>query len=271
MKPRHALALAAVLATAACSDSAGPDADRDALLSEDVAFSSGASISGDVAEQVGGSAAIIGGPVRTGGAPRAFDRADCPYVAATGWHECTGTNPRGLSVSHAYAFFTAAGAPQETFDALSTGSIKSRLSIEGTLTTDRFTATIDNERETTVSGLAGTETQHVWNGTGTRNESNQSLGTDRQRASTLASNDTTLNVVRLLPASANPWPASGSIIHNITVTQTLVDGREASRTSSRRVVVTFNGTQFVPMLVGDRQFTLDLATGRVAGRTTRQR
>src|SRR5687768_7031180 len=141
MKSLAAFALAAALATAACSDSAGPEADRDILLSEDVAFSSGAAISGDVAEQVGGSATLIAGPVRPGGAPRAFDRPDCPYSATTGWHECAATTPRGLSVSHAYAFFTAAGESQENFDATTTESIESRMSIEGTLTTERFTAT----------------------------------------------------------------------------------------------------------------------------------
>lgn len=262
-------ALGTALVITACQDSAGPEEGSEAVLTEDIAFSSGAAVTGDVAELVGGSATLIGPPLRAGGPPRAFDRPDCPYVAETGWHECAGASPRGLTFSHAYRFLTAAGAPQQTYDALTTESISSRISLEGVLTTDRFSATIDHGRETTVSGLAGTETRHVFNGTGTRNESTQSVGTERRRASTLASNDTVSNVVRLLPASANRWPASGSITHNIAVTQTMEDGRTISRSTSRRVVVTFNGTQFVPMRVGDREFTLDLATGRVAGRTAR--
>ena len=257
-------ALATALTITACRDSAAPEPNQQAILTEDIAFSSGAAVTGEVAELVGGPSTLIAPPLRLGGPPRAFDRPDCPWVPATGWHECNGTSPRGLTVSHAYAFFTAAGTAQETFDAVTTESIGSRISVSGVLTTDRFSATIDHDRETTVSGLAGTETRHVFNGTGTRNESTQSIGTDRQRASTLVSNDTVSNVVRLLPASANPWPASGSITHNIAITQTVEDGRSVSRTASRRVVVTFNGTQFVPMTVGDRTFTLDLATGRVA-------
>lgn len=267
MKRLLSLAAVATLSLAgACRDSSAPDPDADALLTDDIAWSSGAAVSGDVVALGGGSATIFGAPTRLGGPPLAFDRRDCPYVAATGWHECQVTNPRGMTVSHAYAFFTADGAAQETFDATTTESIASRMGIEGTLTTTRFTAVIDQERETTVSGLAGTETRHVFNGTGTRNETSRSLGTDQQRQQTLVSSDTITDVVRLLPASANPWPASGSIVHNIAVTQTVEGGRQASRSASRRVVVTFNGTQFVPMQVGDRQFTLDLATGRVAGR-----
>jgi hypothetical protein len=256
-------ALATALSITACQDSAAPEANQDAILTEDIALSSGAAITGDVAELVGGQATLMAPPLRAGGPPRAFDRPDCPYVPESGWHECSGTSPRGMTVSHAYAFFTAAGETQETFDPVTTESIGSRITVDGVLTTERFTATIDHERETTVSGLSGAETRHVFNGTGTRNESSQSLGTVRARASTLVSNDTVSNVVRMLPASANPWPASGSITHNIAITNTVEDGRSISRSAARRVVVTFNGTQFVPLQVGDRVFTLDLATGRV--------
>lgn len=267
MKRFLSLAALATLAFAgACRDSSAPEADAEALLTDDIALSSGAAVSSDVVALFGGPATLLGAPMRSGGPPFAFDRPDCPFVAATGWHECAGTSPRGMAIAHAYAFFTAEGTAQETFDATTTESIASRMSIEGTLTTPRFTAVIDHERETTVSGLSGAETRHIFNGTGTRHESNRSLGTDRRRESTLVSSDTVTNVVRLLPAATNPWPASGSIVHNIAVTQTMEDGRQMSRSFSRRVVVTFNGTQFVPMQVGDRELTLDLATGRVAGR-----
>ena len=263
--------LATALGTASCRDATDPVQDQDAVLAEDLAYSSGAAIAGDIAEMAGGQATLIGPPLRLGGPPRAFDRQDCPYNAETGWHECAGTTPRGLALSLAYGFFTAAGESQERFDALATESIRSRARLAGTVTSTRFTATVDQARETTVSGLAGTESRHVFNGTGTRNEATQSLGTDARRASTLVSHDTVTNVVRLLPASENPWPASGSVVHAVTMTRSIEDGREVSRTVHRRVLITFNGTQFVPMVVGDREFTLDLAAGRPVGQATRRR
>jgi hypothetical protein len=39
-------------------------------------------------------------------------------------------------------------------------------------------------------------------------------------------------------------------------------GPAQGRSGTRTVTVTFNGTQYVPMTVNDRAFTLDLATGR---------
>ena len=263
---KRLLALHALFLMAACSDTAAPAPDADDVLTEDIAFSSAAAVTGDVVGGVDGDAATLGQPGRLGGPPRAFDRANCPYVPETGWHECTMQSPGGMSITHAYAFLTDDGTPQERFDPVTTESIRSRMSRSGTMITPRLELTIDHERSTTVSGLAGAETRHILNGTGTRDDLRRSREDGVRRSGTLTSRDTITDVVRLLPAAEHPWPASGTIVHNIAATQTVEGDRTVTRSRSRRVVVTFNGTSLVPMTVGDRQFTLDLATGRVVRR-----
>lgn len=257
-------ALAALVIMAGCRDTAAPAPDSEAMLAEDIALSSAASVSGDIVGMPGGEVALIGLPGRIGGPPGAFDRPGCEYSAETGWHECAPAWPGQMGVRYAFAFFTADGTPQEAYDALTTASVSSRMSREGTWTMPRMVTTIQHQRETTLSGLEGTETRHVWNGTGSRDESSESAGDAPRRAHTLVSRDTITNVVRLLPAAQHRWPASGTIVHNVAMTQTVEDGRTVTRSHSRRVVVTFNGTSRVPMQVGERTFILDLETGRVA-------
>ena len=255
--------LFAALALTACSDAAAPPSEPDVLLTNDVALSSGVAVSRDVGGLVGMGFGMLGMPGRLGGPPGAFDRGDCPYSEETGWYECTITLPGGAVMSWSYSFLAADGAPQRSFDDATTGSVRSRSTFARTLTTDRGTLTMRHERAATVSGLLGAETEHVWNATGTRNDRMESLGDGPARSHSIASSDTATNVVWRLPVTEHRWPASGTIVHNVAVTDVRQGDRVDTRSHARRVVVTFNGTQFVPMVVGDREFTLDLATGRV--------
>lgn len=255
--------LIAAVILAGCSDSSGPASQSEVELTNDIALSSGLAVSRDVAglrmAGVFGHAGWMAGP------PMVFDRPGCPYSAETGWHECSISLTGGPTVTWSYAFFAADRTPQQFFDSLLTASISSRSTFDGTMATDRVTSVMRHARAATVTGLEGRETRRVWNATGTRNDEWASQGDGPQRSHTIVSSDTVANVVQLLPEAEHPWPASGSIVHNLAVTNSQ-EGRRAPRSGNRRVLVTFNGTQFVPLLVGDRTFTLDLATGQVAGR-----
>ena len=263
-RPSPARILVAAVILAACSDSAGPPSPAEVELTNDIALSSGAAVSRDV---VGlRMAGLLGRAGWMAGPHVPFDRPQCPYVAETGWHECSILLAGGPAITWSYAFFTKDGRPQEFFDSLSTASISSRSTFEGTVATDRVTSVLRHARAATVTGLEGRETSRVWNATGTRNDEWASLGDSPQRSHTLVSNDTVANVVQLLPQTEHLWPASGTIVHNLVITNLGDDARRAPRSGSRRVLVTFNGTQYVPLLVGDRTFTLDLATGQVAPR-----
>lgn len=64
------------------------------------------------------------------------------------------------------------------------------------------------------------------------------------------------NVVVPVPQTQDGWPLSGSITQDATVTITLPHGE--SRTASRTAVVTFNGTQFVPLVINGDTTIIDL-------------
>jgi hypothetical protein len=83
------------------------------------------------------------------------------------------------------------------------------------------------------------------------------------RSYTSSSATTITAVVLPVPRAEDAWPLSGTITNALSIAR---DGARGSRASSRTATVTFNGTQFVPLQIGDRTFTLDLATGRPARR-----
>jgi hypothetical protein len=85
------------------------------------------------------------------------------------------------------------------------------------------------------------------------------------RRTKLQSIDVISNVVFNLPRSANPYPQSGSITNDITVSSTVDRASgQYTRTATRHVVVTFNGTSTAAMTIGTRSCTIDLATRAVA-------
>jgi len=65
------------------------------------------------------------------------------------------------------------------------------------------------------------------------------------------------DVVVPYPRTEEGWPISGTIVRSISVTWTTGSGETETR--EREVTITFNGTQFVPVTVGDEEFTMDLS------------
>jgi hypothetical protein len=121
------------------------------------------------------------------------------------------------------------------------------------------TATLSVNRQTTP-------VTHIWNRVGVRQDSTQYVGENITRHWHYAAFDTASAVTFDMPRSQNPWPESGSIVHNLTVH---FDAERATRTSTRtmtkRALITFNGTQDVTLQVGGLTCTLDLETHQVSG------
>ena len=252
-------------ALGACSDANAPEpAVPDEVVTTDLALSAGDAIAADVGFLIGGEldGMSIGGPA-AGLRSETEPRLTCT-LGSDGRHVCTGTTPNGLSITRSFAFYDAANVIQPRFDHLTTASINFQLSVSGTLTRDNHTATISRTRDQTLSGLAGTETQRTWNGTGRSSHNGTATGDRGTRTYAMTSNDTTTNVVFALPRSEHPWPQSGSIIHNMTSTATLNGAQTSTRTVTRRAQVTFNGTSTVPLQIGDRTCTLNLETRAVS-------
>lgn len=251
-------ALMAVLS--ACSDSpTAPALNAAELVSGDIAAVAGDGTFEDVSamRHHQGAFAPLPGPLPRFGAWT----NDCAYDAGTEAFICPSRSNGNVSHTRTYRLFDAGGAPQSAYDPSTTASASFTSSTSGSAGRQGFSATFTRQRAFTVSGLAGDETTHTWNGTGSASHSRTQHGDAGLTRSYGMTSSTTLTAVVLpFPPAANAWPLSGTIVRQMTFSRE--GGRGPGRDGARTVTVTFNGTQFVPMMVNDRAFTLDLATGR---------
>jgi hypothetical protein len=212
-------------------------------------------------------------------APAAGPGRDCPYDAGSGYHVCPEVVlENGFTINRRYAFFNAASQPMEDYDANLTASINLKKSVVGSVERSgdagSWNASVDHARDMTVSGLQGDEQTRTWNGTG---------ATKVTRARFAASGDSRTYDVNAAVTVANvvvphrnndqldPWPLSGTITKVIAGTVTVTRGGETeTRSVSRTMTLTFNGTQFASMTVsgpnGSETFEVDLAARKARRR-----
>ena len=251
-----------LLAAVACDSSSGP-ADPADRLTADVAVVAGDAAFEDVNviyTQIAAFGVPTGDIQRTGGW-----QTGCPFNPVTGRFTCPTQTRENFTVSRSYAFMDAAGNAQSAYDANTTASANFQSTMSGSVARDTWSATIERERDFTESGLAGAETQHTINGTGSSTES-RSRHTDRgDRTYTMTDVATFANVVVPFPRARGAWPLSGTVTRVVTAT---LEGDQGTASRTRTATLTFNGTRFATMVVGDRTFTVDLATGRTERRRT---
>lgn len=250
---------ALVAAAAACADSTAPGRQlTDVMLTRDAASDAADATAQDIGQMVGAEV-LVGLPMAS--SPAGATPAGCTWSAATGRFTCPAiTNPDGLTLERSFAFY-AGGVAQQRYDATATDSVNFQAALSGTLSRDGRTAWINAARTMTVSGLAGAETQRSWSGTGTRTDSAHVVTDGVARRTKIHSVDQISSVVYALPRSANPYPKSGTITHDITMSSVADDGTATrTRSATRHVVVTFNGTRFASVMVGSTACTLDLLT-----------
>ena len=169
--------------------------------------------------------------------------------------------PEGdLNVTRTVTFYDDNGVEMTAYDPLLTASVNIMLSMSGnrSRTGDRGTVTISvsRERDLTISGLLGQETQRTWNGSGSAS-ANRSLHSDQRgdREYDISATTTITNVVMPVPRGSS-WPLSGRITREVTVE--VIRGLEDSRTRTRTVEIEFNGTSLVPITINGVTYTLDL-------------
>ena len=160
------------------------------------------------------------------------------------------------SGSRTVQFFDAAGVEQPVYDELTTESIYLTMEMDREIVRDGWSASVSRTREMTVSGLEGIETTRTVNGNGSE-EITRSRHSDENgfRTREITGTRTFEDVVHAVPYADNPWPLSGTITRNMTVTVTTEQG---TRTHTREVVITFNGTQYPEMTVNGEPFEVNL-------------
>ena len=262
-----AAAVTGLLLLGACSDQPTSPAlsAGDQLLDADVAqvAADGAAQDVDIMRDVGfgtrfglGFGPILG-PPRTDGCTYANGRWTCPDISRG-----------GLTFSRSFAFYDAAGQPMEQYDANQTASINVQTSVAGEVSHDNWSATIDRQRNMTVSGLQGDEQKRTWNGTGTSEESGSRHNDQGETRTYNMSAEVTVDNVEIPHGhnpSQDPWPLSGTITRHVSI-QVLDANGNVVRQAERTVTITFDGTQFAKATVtgpnGTETFTIDLAMRR---------
>jgi hypothetical protein len=259
-----------LLAFAACGDGATDPSDEAVpTLNADVA----AAVADGVGEDVATMRDLNFG-LRTGHfflPVGSLEARNCPWNSTSGWHECESREVGPLTIERRYAFYNAGGTAQETFDASSTASIRVQRAVDGSIERETdagsITGDLHHERDLTVSGLEGAETQRTWNGTGHSDISRTRVNDNRGSRSYELSADVTVDDV-VVPHPRNddhdPWPLSGTITTHVQGSVT-VNGE--TRTFDRTVVITFDGTQYAKAVVTGStvsgEFTIDLANRRL--------
>lgn len=250
----------ALLVAACSSDGTGPDDRLTLEESVDAAQTVGDAVAEDVTQWFEGEAMIGGGASPSVGVAAAPGEA-CPYDPQTGRHVCPTITREGLTIERSFALFGAQQQPMQHYDNQLTASANFQWSLSGTVARDNWSGTVDRERDMTVSGLAGLESQRTWNGTGSSHTEAEFTGSAGTRSYSHDVEATVTNVVVAVPrALNNPWPLSGSVTAEVTSNRPRFGGGTVHFVAT----ITFNGTRIVPLDVGDREFCLDLAMHRLS-------
>lgn len=262
------LAVVAVAGLAACSDTTAP-IDTNSLLSDaqvtnDVAVSSAEVVANDISEMIANEVFA--------GMPGA-----APSFSLFG-------SPPGVTVNRTRTCLDQNGQAQSQCDLQTTASIVFTMTMNGSFArsatgprgTDSMTVNLHRTRNTTVSGLLGTETSRTHDGIGTSADTTHFIGVHENvtldRVVEEAGLDSVQGVVFNLPRAANPFPVSGAIVRRVVGTVTLtVNGQTATRTIDRRVAVAFpadgQGNVTMTITAGGTTKTcqLNLVTRQVTG------
>jgi hypothetical protein len=202
-----------------------------------------------------------------------FERwSSCPYDATAKRFVCADKIRGPFTYTRSYAYADEAGAAQSAYSATLTAAANFKWSLNGTITRDKWSGSISRDRDITLSGLLGANNTVTVNGTGSAEKMRTSFLRDSAgpngltRTYNMESSLVIKNVVTPAIRLPDAWPTSGTITRDYKVTRT--DATAGTTVTTRNSVVTFNGTQFVDLVVNGTAFTLDLATGKVTPKVT---
>jgi hypothetical protein len=231
MRTLRFLPAAAVVLLAACgSNSTSPSAtvDVNALVNQ-MSTGGGASYSSAaLAVSVPGSSTAASVPSSA--------ISSCPYSSADQRFECAPVTTNGLTITRSFALLDASNQPLSTLDPTAVVAIRTITDVKGALPASALgTVTINRHDDETLSGIR--TSIHTMNGTSTQQT------TIVMNSITYSSNETgtTSNLQLPLPTATSPWPTSGTITTDRTITVT------PGLTVTSHEVLTFDGTSIVTL------------------------
>ncbi len=244
------LALGSIVAlgAGACDDvGTEPDAIDDAALRADVALVAADGVFEDLSVMLAPAALSM-----AGGGP------DLVSYGGQG----------SYTFSKDVTFYAEDGSEQNEYDDLLTASIHVVWALERSREHTFWSADIQRNREMTVTGLLGEETERTWNGEADADVFRSRHKDEATRTYDMEMEATHTDVVRGVPRADNPWPLSGTIVRQVHVI--VMEGDEVIGERDVTATITFNGTQFVLMNVDGDEFEIDLAERGVRNKLQRK-
>ena len=193
---------------------------------------------------------------------------ECVFQQAGGRVVCPAVTRNGLTINRSAAYTNASGAVQSAFDSVTTNAINVRVQVSGTLThRNGNTTAVQHASDRTVRGLVASSTTRTVNGTSAGTETTNGTNDQGTFVAQRVMGDTTTNVVVPKQAGTTPtYPTSGTIVRSMRATVTYTG--QAAQTSSRRELVTFNGTSTATVVITrdgvTSNCTLPLPHGRLS-------
>lgn len=190
----------------------------------------------------------------------------CAFNAVSGRVECDTVTRHGLEIVRSAQYKDAGGTVQDAFDSL-TNSINVVVDVSGTFTRhDGDTSVVVHHSDRTITGLAPGATERVASGASAGTETISGTDTTGHFVAVRTVGDTINDVTVPAPSdSVRPLPSSGSIVRAMSITLTY-DG-QSPVTSSRREVITFDGTATATVVITKdgvtKNCTLSLPHGRL--------
>lgn len=178
----------------------------------------------------------------------------------------------GLTFTRTITYFDVDGNPivdgegNPVYDESLTDAIQYQISVVGDVSREWWSASINRQRNLTVTGLLNDNDDAAdnddgvvtWAGSGSGDvEHSRHTDGGELRVYRMVSTSTIDNVVVPYPRTENGWPLSGTITRSVTITRSLPSGE--TETVERDVTVTFTGDQYASVTVGDDTFTVDLS------------
>ena len=179
----------------------------------------------------------------------AFDHSDnCAFSATTNRVECATITHDGLTITRSFSFLDASGAAQQAFDTAKTNTVNIKKSVSGTITHhETATSTVNGSSDLTVSGLASGSTQRTVNDTSAGTDATTGTRNGVAFTASRSAGDTTTALVIPIQNDHPTYPTAGTIVRSMTATVTLTG--QTPSTSSRREVITFDGSATAKVVI----------------------
>jgi hypothetical protein len=178
-----------------------------------------------------------------------FDEDDsCAFSASTNRVDCGPTTHGSLTVTRSFSFLDVAGAAEQKFIRDTTNTVNVQTTVSGTRNHhETATSTVTSTSDLTVTGLAAGSTQRTVNGKAAGTETTTGTKDGVAFTATRIAGDTTTGLIIPIQDGHPTFPTAGTVIREMQAT--ITNDGEAPSTSSRREVVTFDGSSTAKVVI----------------------